>query len=166
MVGSKSRRSTTYTDESTGETFYYDDDNTGYSGYSIKSYNGRNGIYETLKETNCLSQEPDIVILQIGTNNIIDNHDKYENSKDLDTLINYILQNIPSKSMLFVATILNIDPNNDDEIADKDLLVVFHGAAPFLSSFRRDGLRRDAYDTSSSPMAVIFMISALPWRSR
>ena len=114
MVGSKSRRSTTYTDESTGETFDYDDDNTGYNGFFIKSYNGRNGIYETLKETNCLSQKPDIVILQIGTNNIIDNHDKYENSKDLDTLIHYILQNIPSKSMLFVTTIPNLDPNRND----------------------------------------------------
>ena len=114
MIGSKSGWSTTYTDESTGETFDYDDDNTGYSAYTIKSYNGRNGIYETLKETNCLSQEPDIVILQIGTNNIIDNHDKYENSKDLDTLIHYILQNIPSKSMLFVTTIPNLDPNRND----------------------------------------------------
>ena len=114
MVGSKTGWSTKYTDETTGETFEFDDDNTGYSTYTIKSYGGRNGIYDTLKETNCLSQEPDIVILQIGTNNIIDNHDPKENSEDFETLLDYILQNIPSTSMLFVTTIPDLDPNRQD----------------------------------------------------
>ena len=114
MVGSKTGWSTTYTDEETGESFEYDDDNTGYSGYSIKSYNGRNGIYETLVETNCLSQNPDIVILQIGTNNIIDNHDMDENLNDLETLVSYILANIPESSTLFITSIPNLDPNRSD----------------------------------------------------
>lgn len=84
MVGSKSSLEGKYTDETTGETWEYDDDNTGYSTYSIKSYRGRNGIYDTLKETNCLSQKPDIVILQIGTNNIIDKHNQEGNSEDFE----------------------------------------------------------------------------------
>ena len=114
MIGSKTGWSTTYTDETTGESFDYDDDNTGYSGYAIKAYNGRSGIYETLQETDCLSQNPDIVVLQIGTNNIIDNHDMDENMNDLDILVSYILENIPEDSMLFLTTIPDLDPNRSD----------------------------------------------------
>ena len=115
MVGSKKGYSTTYTNEASGETFEYDDDNTGYSTFTIKSYNGRSGIYETLVETKCLSeQQPDIVILQIGTNNVIDNHDEDENKQDLESLIDYILDNIPSTSTLFVTTIPGLDPNREE----------------------------------------------------
>ncbi len=114
MIGSKEGWNTTYTDESTGYSFDYDDGNSGYSGYSVKSYNGRIGIYETLRETNCLEQNPDIVILQIGTNNIIDNHDETENINDLSELIDFILDNIPADSVLFVTTIPNLDPNRSD----------------------------------------------------
>ena len=114
MIGSKSGWSTIYSDESTGESFEFDDDNTGYSAYAIKAYSGRSGIYETLKETDCLSQKPDIVILQIGTNNIIDNHDRNQNSEDYDILLDYILENIPSTSMLFITTIPDVDPNRSD----------------------------------------------------
>ncbi|HAE51689.1 MAG TPA: hypothetical protein DCG30_00340 [Ruminococcus sp.] len=113
MIGSKTGWSTTYTGEN-GESFDYDDDNTGYSGYAVKAYSGRSGIYETLIETDCLSQNPDIVILQIGTNNIIDNHDMDENLNDLDTLVSYILENIPESSTLFVTTIPDLDPNRSD----------------------------------------------------
>lgn len=115
MTGSKSSWGVSkYADSETGEEFEYDDDNTGYSGYSIKSYSGRNGIYETLVETNCLSQNPDVVILQIGTNNIIDNHDSSENARDISELMTYILDNIPEKSMLFVTSIPNLDPNRSE----------------------------------------------------
>ena len=115
MVGSKGGYNAIYTNETSGETFEYDDENTGYSTYTIKSYAGRNGIYETLVETNCLSEKkPDIVILQIGTNNIIDNHDEDENKKDLESLIDYILENIPSTSTLFITTIPGLDPNRED----------------------------------------------------
>ena len=114
MVGSKSGWITTYSNEETEENFEYDDDNTGYSAYTIKAYTGRNGIYETLKETGCLSQKPDIVILQIGTNNVIDKHDIKETSDDYDILLDYILENIPSTSMLFITTIPDLDPNREE----------------------------------------------------
>ena len=114
MVGSKNGGGTTYTDEETGEVFEYDDDNTGYSTFTIKSYEFRSGIYEKLIETDALSQQPDIVILQIGTNNIIDNRDSTGNSKDFDILIDYILENIPSTSTLFVTTIPPVEPNREE----------------------------------------------------
>ncbi len=103
-----------YTDEVTGETFSYDDENTGYSGYAIKEYSGRNGIYETLVSTGCLSAEPDIVILQIGTNDVIDRYELDSAGERLSQLISYILGNIPSDSALFVTTIPDLEPNRKD----------------------------------------------------
>ena len=104
-----------FVDIETGESFFYDDDNTGYSGYAVKEYPGRNGILETLRSTNCLSTcDPDIVILQIGTNNIIDDHDREESYNDAKELINYILDNISEDSTLFVTTIPDLDPNREE----------------------------------------------------
>ena len=116
MVGAKGEGYTpTYKDENTGESFEFDNGNTGYSGYAISAYPGRNGILETLKETNCLAEtKPDIVTLQIGTNNIIDNHDMDENLKDLETLIDYILENTSETTAVFVTTIPELDPNRPE----------------------------------------------------
>lgn len=113
MVGSKENNfMAEFTDSETGESFTYDDDNTGYSGYAIKEYPGRNGILETLKSTDCFAKcEPDIVILQIGTNDVIDNHDMDNAPERLQELIEYIMGNIPESSTIFVTTIPNVDPN-------------------------------------------------------
>ncbi|WP_028519017.1 SGNH/GDSL hydrolase family protein [Ruminococcus flavefaciens] len=113
MVGSKGNSfMAEFTDSETGESFTYDDDNTGYSGYAIKEYPGRNGILETLKSTDCLAKcEPDIVILQIGTNDVIDNHDMDNAPKRLQELIEYIMDSIPESSTLLVTTIPDVDPN-------------------------------------------------------
>lgn len=116
MVGAKGNNMLVeFNDPETGESFMYDDDNTGYSGYAIKEYPGRNGILETLKSTNCLETcNPDIVILQIGTNNIIDNHDRDMSYNDAKELIDYILDNISDDSTLFVTTIPDVDPNRPE----------------------------------------------------
>ena len=116
MVGAKGGGWTpTYTDEDTGVTFSYDDENTGYSGYAIKEYSGRSGILETLKSTDCLAQTtPDIVILQIGTNDVIDNHELDSAGDRLSDLITYIIGEIPSGSALFVTSIPDLDPNRSD----------------------------------------------------
>lgn len=116
MVGSKGGGWTpTYTDEETGETFVFDNDNTGYSGYSIVNYSGRSGIYETLQSTSCLeSEKPDIVTLQIGTNDVIDNHDIDTAGERLEILVDYILDNIPQDSTLFISPIPPLDPNRNE----------------------------------------------------
>lgn len=116
MVGSKgSDMKVDFTDSVTGESFSFDDDNTGYSGYAVREYPGRNGILETLKSTDCLAKsQPDIVILQIGTNDIIDNHDLSSSLESLDVLIEYILENISDSSALFVTTIPDVDPNRTE----------------------------------------------------
>ena len=103
-----------YTDPSTGAFFKYDAAHCGYSGYAIEEYPGRNGILETLKNGDYVSQyDPDIVILQIGTNDIIDNHEISTAGKRLDTLVTYILDNIDEDDALFVTTIPDLDPNRE-----------------------------------------------------
>ena len=111
MVGSKGGEGMKYTDPATGKSFEYDDGNTGYSGFTIQDYSGRSGILEVLKSTGCLAESPDIVILQIGTNDIIDNHELDTAGDRLKGLVSYILDNIPDTSALFVTTIPDVDPN-------------------------------------------------------
>lgn len=116
MVGSKDSGWTpTYTDEETGETWEFDNENTGYSGYAIKEYSGRSGIYETLISTDCLAKtQPDIVTLQIGTNDVIDNHDVDTAGERLEVLVDYILDNIPHDATLFISPIPPLDPNRSE----------------------------------------------------
>lgn len=104
-----------YTDAETGEKFSYDAAHCGYSGYAIEEYSGRNGIREMITSGNYLSEyNPDIVILQIGTNDVIDNHEIDTAGERLDTLVTYILENISDDSALFVTTIPNLDPNREE----------------------------------------------------
>lgn len=116
MVGMKDGGYTpSYTDEDTGETFTYDNENAGYSGYTIQNYNGRSGIYETIKNADAVkSNLPDIVILQIGTNDVIDNHELNDAGNRLSVLVNYILDNLSYGSQLYVTTIPDLDPNRSD----------------------------------------------------
>lgn len=115
MVGVKDDYMLSGTEPHTGESFEYDNANVGYSGYSVKSYSGRNGIYEVLESTNCLSElKPDVVTLMIGTNNIIDNHDMDANCEEMGELINFILRNIPEDSILIVSGIQQLDPNRSE----------------------------------------------------
>ncbi|MDE6519530.1 MAG: hypothetical protein K2K91_03590 [Ruminococcus sp.] len=116
MVGAKeSEWASSYTDEETGETWSFDNDNTGYSGYAIKEYSGRSGIYETLISTDCLAKtKPDIVTLQIGTNDVIDNHDIDTAGERLEVLVDYILDNIPQDATLFISPIPPLDPNRSE----------------------------------------------------
>ncbi|MBP3242637.1 MAG: hypothetical protein J6L99_02135 [Ruminococcus sp.] len=118
MVGNKDESGewlSTYTDPETGETFSYDNANTGYSGYTIKSFGGRMGIYETLESSGCLeATSPDIVTLQIGTNDVIDCYEMDSAGERLGSLVEYILANIPDTSALFVTTIPDLDPNREE----------------------------------------------------
>ncbi|MBQ3566902.1 MAG: hypothetical protein IJA12_06960 [Oscillospiraceae bacterium] len=105
----------TYSDSTTGDNFTYDAAHCGYSGYAIKEYSGRSGILETIQSGNYLSQyTPDIVILQIGTNDVIDNHEIDSAGERLDVLASYILENISSDSALFITTIPDLEPNRAD----------------------------------------------------
>ena len=143
MVGSKDGGyMPTYTDAATGESFEYDNENTGYSGYAVKAYPGRSGILETLQQTDCLKEkQPDIVTLQIGTNNIIDNHDMSESRADLKELVTYILANIPEDSVLFVSTIPSASPNRE-------------GVRDWFGNYRHSADWQTTYDDSTVELSV------------
>ena len=111
MVGSIEQKIKKYYDEETKEEFKYPDDNSGFSSYTICTYEGRKGLLEILKKDNILKLNPDIIILLIGTNNIMDNYDFDKTMKDFISLIDYIFDNISPNSTLFVATIPDMDPN-------------------------------------------------------
>ena len=68
---------------------------------------------EALKEKKCLKLNPDIIILLIGTNNVMDNIDFDLTISNFISLIEYILNNINKNCILFVNTILDMDPNHE-----------------------------------------------------
>ena len=106
MVGAKEKNIEKY------NNFEYPNDNSGYSAYTISNYENRKGLLEILQKTECLKLNPDIIILLIGTNNAMDNINLDITIKNFITLIKYIFNNINNKSMVFVNTILDMNPNH------------------------------------------------------
>lgn len=105
-----------------GTAITYDPAHCGYSGYSIMSYNGRNGIYEVLFGGSNLIKDydPDAVLLQIGTNDLLDarmyavngtNDITSETSalERLERLVDEMLVSMDSSDMLFLASVPDID---------------------------------------------------------
>ena len=114
MIGTKNKKIEKYyyNKNISKKFFLYQDNNEGYNGYTICSFGRRKGILELLKKNKCLKLNPDIIILMIGTNNIMENYDYDLTINDFISLIKYILNNISENSMLFVSTILDLDPNH------------------------------------------------------
>ncbi len=115
MVGPKGSNSNTFTYN--GETVTYDDNNAGYSGYAIQEMSTkehRSGILETIQGTwyngkNMIaSYQPDIVLLQIGTNDILSEYNDGITDR-LKNLVNVILQDLDSDAVIYVSTIPDID---------------------------------------------------------
>lgn len=118
MVGAKSGGSS-YTSNN-GEYFKYDGDHSGYSGYSIENisggYESRQGIRELVEGTwysggksMIESCDPDIVLLQIGTNDILSAYNDGITDR-LEGLVNVILNDMNDpNNMLYVASIPYID---------------------------------------------------------
>ena len=105
MVGPKNNwsDSVSYT-TSDGVTFQYDPAHAGYSGYAIEKIGSRQGLYETIFDTTYYNNnvtgnmieayDPDIVLLQIGTNDLLDN----QNAGITDRLEKLVLQYNPKWS--------------------------------------------------------------------
>ena len=116
MVGPKGGNSNTFTYN--GQSVSYDDNNAGYSGYAIQEMTTkehRSGILETIQATwyngqNMIAAyQPDIVLLQIGTNDVLDAQltgigDRLEEL--VDKLIPYVSGD---GQVLYLASIPNID---------------------------------------------------------
>lgn len=107
MVGDKG------TNEQTSDGLTYDGNYCGYSGYAIQHITGteeRQGIYEVLVDGNVLENcNPDIVLLQIGTNDILSAYNDGIIDR-LENLVDYILSYMDEDDdTLFVTTIPNFD---------------------------------------------------------
>lgn len=114
MVGAKdySGWNPSYTN-SNGVTFEYDGDHSGYSGYAIQYMTGtetRQGLLETVQSTDMIKKcDPDIVLLQIGTNDILSNYNEGIIDR-LENLVNVILEDMnDSDDVVFVSTIPYMD---------------------------------------------------------
>lgn len=93
-----------------GKSVTYDDNHAGYSGYTITNMQGGwfgqlNGILETMQGGDYIAKySPDIILLQIGTNDVNNGH--VTDSEDhLRTLLNYLIEKMPSGGRIFLTTI-------------------------------------------------------------
>ena len=114
MVGSKDGWTATW-DFDDG-TYSYDPANTGYSGYTIQSYQYNNqnriGILETIssgeKKDIIQTTSPEIVLLMIGTNDIMDSYKMDEIQTRLQALVDEIYRQ-KSDVTLMIMSPLPID---------------------------------------------------------
>ncbi len=115
MVGAKGGNSSTF--NYNGETVTYDDNYSGYSGYAIQKMTtkeNREGILETIQGTwyngkNMIqAYDPDIVLLQIGTNDILSEYNDGITDR-LENLVNVILEDMDADDVVYVSTIPDID---------------------------------------------------------
>lgn len=107
MVGAKGGYASSYTDN--GESFTYDGDHSGYSGYAIQYITGtetRQGILETIESTDMINTcNPDIVLLQIGTNDLLSAYNDGITDR-LENLVRTIMADMTDEGdVLFLTTV-------------------------------------------------------------
>lgn len=100
----------------------YDGDHCGYTAFAIdqipasESVTGaRSGITRFIKKL-VPEYEPDVVLLQIGTNDILSLYKLDEAGTRLENLVDIFLENIPEDGMLFLATIPYMDATDNTYI--------------------------------------------------
>lgn len=119
MVGPNCSWTNEATYDYDGTTITYDPAHAGYSGYAIEKIGSRSGLYETIFDNTYSTDygsgnmiqayDPDIVLLQIGTNDILDAQNEGITDR-LEKLVDAILKNMDgADDMLFVASIPDID---------------------------------------------------------
>lgn len=108
LVGPEGKDSATF--NYNGKSVTYDDNHAGYSGYTITDLPGGwfgklNGILETMQNGDYITKySPDIILLQIGTNDVSNGH--LEGSEErLHQLLDYLRDKMPSDGKIFLTTI-------------------------------------------------------------
>lgn len=108
FVGPEGKENATFTYK--GKQVSYDDNHAGYSGYTIVDRPGgffgkQNGILETMQSGDYITKyAPDIILLQIGTNDI-NNGALNSTENDLHTLLDYLCEKRPANGTIFMTTI-------------------------------------------------------------
>lgn len=96
----------------------YDNDNEGHSGWAIAAIpasgdiegKGRKGLTTDIDNW-MKTYSPDIVLLQIGTNDILSLYDLNNAPARLETLVNKVLAKLPERGTLYIAKIPYIAEN-------------------------------------------------------
>ena len=108
LVGPEGKDSATF--NYNGKSVTYDDNHAGYSGYTITNLPGGwfgqlNGILETMQGGDYIKKySPDIILLQIGTNDVSNGH--LDGSEErLHQLLDYLREKMPSGGRIFLTTI-------------------------------------------------------------
>ena len=108
FVGPEGKDSATF--NYNGQQVSYDDNHAGYSGYTITNLPGGwmgqlNGILETMQGGDYITKyAPDIILLQIGTNDINNGH--LDGSEErLHQLLDYLREKMPASGTIFLTTI-------------------------------------------------------------
>ncbi|MBR3447020.1 MAG: hypothetical protein IKH27_04370 [Oscillospiraceae bacterium] len=108
FVGPEGQDRATFTYK--GQQVSYDDNHAGYSGYTITNLPGGwmgqlNGILETMQGGDYITKyAPDIILLQIGTNDINNGH--LDGSEErLHQLLDYLREKMPADGTIFLTTI-------------------------------------------------------------
>ena len=109
MVGPEGKASASF--NYNGQSVQYDDNHAGYSGFTIKQQYpipswGENGLLERLQSKDAVKKnQPDIILLIIGTNDMTANRNLSDCETDLHSLIDYMLGDLPQESMIFMGSI-------------------------------------------------------------
>jgi lysophospholipase L1-like esterase len=112
----------------------------GHSGWSIDAYTGRNGISSLLTpaaDSVMTKYTPHIVLLMIGTNDAIDNHDIANAPTRLGTLIDTIFTQLPNVCIIVAQPIPSRgDASKGDDTALSARLKTYGDAIPALVNAR------------------------------
>ncbi len=103
----------------------YDNEHCGYTGYSIDAIpaadsidgSARAGISDRVDKL-MEDYTPDVVMLQIGTNDILSLYDLDNAGERLKNLVDDILDQLPDDGMLFLATIPYMDATDNTYILE------------------------------------------------
>jgi lysophospholipase L1-like esterase len=96
----------------------YDNEHEGYSGYSIDpiaeedSISGQRAGLSSMVESSMQKFTPDVVLLQVGTNDILSLYDLDNAGERLKNLVDKTLDGLPEDGMLYLATIPYMDAND------------------------------------------------------
>lgn len=100
----------------------YDNQHCGYTGYSIDPISeedsvsgGRSGISERIEDL-FGTYTPDVVMLQIGTNDILSLYELDSAGDRLKALVDSIFEKLPDDGMLYLATIPYMNAEDDTYI--------------------------------------------------
>ncbi len=130
LVGPEGSNSASFTYN--GQQVTYDDNHAGYSGYTITDLPGGwfgqlNGILETMQKGDYIKKySPDVILLQIGTNDVSNGH--LDGSEErLHTLLDYLLENMPQGGTVFMTTIPDLGNlfggNTNADVAEYNKLI-------------------------------------------